>query len=133
MAQVVILATETISLHFKQTVDEAGNAIDWWRVFSVGNETTFLGADVIINLTSRLTNYLKSVDIEEKPLYEHDGNKIIWITSLAEKHACLYGTIPSEDDGAIIYCVEDGGHFLPELKLNKQIVNEWISKLETIE
>ena len=131
MGRVITLKGETASLRLELIVErEPPSELDWWRVYLVSDETLFLGAECLIIIRKKLTDYLMGADIEKKQPYERDGEKLIYITTLAEKHTSLYGSIPSINTGLKIYCQDCDARFIATIHLNKQDIENWIMELD---
>jgi len=107
------------------------NEFGWCQVYLINDKVTSLGADTFAVIKDRLTNYLRSNDSDMKQIITHNDYKLQWILSLSEKHAAIYGTLASDNGDLRIFCVEDGGYYLPEVYLQKPDVERWIFELES--
>ena len=111
---------------------ETKNISNWCKVYFLDSQkglSVFLGADDMKIICSRLCSALKGEKLNEKAIYKHGNRELFWILSLFEQHASIYGTL-IDNFGIKIFCVEDGGEYLPELYLEKHDVESWISTLE---
>ena len=130
MDTVITLAAENASLRLEMVVArDPSSTLDWWRVYLVSDKTVFLGAECLIIIQKRITDYLMSVDIETKDVYEHDGEKLIWITTLFETHTSLYGSVSSTNSDKKIFFQDLEACFIASVNLSKNNVENWIVKL----
>jgi hypothetical protein len=110
------------------------NQLCWCRVYffdSKKGKSVFLGADALKIICNRICSALKRENINEKEMEKHEGYDIFWILSLAEQHAAIHGSL-TDNFGIKLFCVEDGTPptFFPEINLERQDVENWISTLE---
>ena len=126
MDKMITLLSGDYSLLF--TVNKATN---WCIVqfHSIKNNTsTLLGADDFVIICSRLHSVLKKERLNDKETFIHGDFELFWILSLFEQHASIYGSV-TNSLGIRIFCVEDGGNYLPELHLTMIDVQRWLAIL----
>jgi len=110
---------------------EVVNSSNWCKVYFFDSQKDipiFLGADTLEIICSKLCSALRREDFNEKKIHKHGDLELFWVLSLAERHAAIYASL-ADNFGIKIFCVEDGGHFLPEFYLEKQDVKNWIWNL----
>ena len=111
---------------------EVNNSSNWCKVYFIDSQKTssiFLGADDLKVVCSKLKSALKWENLKEREMYRYGDIELFWILSLFEKHASIYGSV-TDNYGIKIFCVEDGGHYLPEFHVEKNDIQRWISTLE---
>ena len=126
MGKIVRLMANNIILTLK-IVNEA----NWCRVYfenRENNSVIFLGADNLKIILFRMITALKREGFNEKKPYEHGDLVLFWILSLSEQHTSIYASLQHPHD-IKIFCIEDDGHFLPEIHLIEKDIASWISIL----
>lgn len=108
------------------------DAENWCKVYfldSKNGSSVFLGVDTLKIICYRLFSALKREDLSNIETHKHGNLELFWILSLSEQHASIYGSL-TDSLGIRIFCVEDGGQFLPEILLEEQDIENWIITLK---
>ena len=130
MGIIIELAASKALLRFEIVNKE----FKWCRVYLIDDKTNELGTGPFEDICMRLISFLKIEHLSDMQIFERKGQKLIWITSLAEKHSTLYGTwtIPSSSECTKIYFQDADGHMFAEICLSEQTIHNWISQLECL-
>ncbi|MGP8311042.1 hypothetical protein ACG0Z4_09240 [Enterocloster aldenensis] len=87
----------------------------------------YLGIASVEYVCSNLISGLSKKLMGGEGVYKHGDIDVFWIMSLFCGHASLYGNV--SDMGFKLFCVEDGGHYLPTIALDQQYINDWVAQL----
>ena len=112
-----------------------GDRNGWCRIRYAGadGESVALGAETFGYIHDHLLAFMRSADARNAVHYDYEGHRVVWILTLAEKHAALYGYgRPDGDGGKTIVCIEDGGNALPEIPLTAARIEEWLATLDNV-
>jgi hypothetical protein len=90
----------------------------------------YLGVVQVEYVCSQLILGLLKERVEGDGVYKHGDLDVFWIMSLFVGHASLYGNI--SDSGFNLFCVEDGGHYLPTITLNSDCIKQWVIQLSEL-
>ncbi|WP_455649064.1 hypothetical protein [Enterocloster citroniae] len=90
----------------------------------------YLGIERVEYVCSHLISGLTRKLMEGEGIYKHGDINVFWIMSLFVGHARLYGNV--SDMGFKLFCVEDGGHYLPTITLTQQCINDWVAQLSDL-
>ncbi len=93
-------------------------------------ENVYLGTERVEFICSQLISGISKDSVEGEGVYKYGDIDVFWIISLFGGHASLYGNV--SDMGFRLFCVEDGGHYLPTITLDQQCINDWVIQLSDL-
>lgn len=90
-------------------------------------KNVYLGTERVEFICTQLISGITKDSVDGDGVYKHGEIDIFWIMSLFGGHASLYGNV--SDKVFKLFCVEDGGHFLPTITLNQWCIKKWVTQL----